>query len=154
MISILSGSIELDDLDRKIIREYVTDSRQSLRQISKKVRAAPSTLQERTKRLERKGVIKGYSAIIDYEKLGYEFMAVIHVTVSGGKLVEVERNIAKLPEVISVYDVSGPTDVIVIGRFKTKKEMSDFAKKLLSMRYVEHGTTYIVLNVIKESFMT
>lgn len=142
---------ELDERDLKLIMEYVRDSRQSLRQISKRVHAAPSTLLERTKRLERKGVIKGYSAIIDYEKLGYESTVVTHVTVSGGKLEEVERSIAKFPEVIAVYDVSGPSDAIVIARFKTKKEVSDFTKKLLSMRYVERATTYIVLNVMKET---
>ena len=141
----------MDDLDLELIREYVTDSRQSLRQISKKVHAAPSTLQERTKRLERKGIIKGYSAIIDYEKLGYELLAIVLVTISKGKLLEVQRNIAKIPEVIAVYDVTGPSDAIVIGRFKTRKELSAFPKKLLSMRYVERTVTYVVLNVIKEN---
>ncbi len=139
----------LDELDLRIISECSADSRQSIRQISRKVNAAPSTVQERIRRLEKMEIIKGYSAIIDHEKLGYEFIIVVQLIISQGKLLEVERKLAKIPEVVAVYDLSGPFDAIVIARFKTKREASTFVKKLLAMRYVERTTTHIVLNVIK-----
>jgi len=146
----LSGLEKLDDLDLKLLIEYVKDARQSSRHISKKLNVAASTIIERTKRLERKGIIKGYSAVVDYDKAGYELTAVVQVTISN-KLPEVERTIAKMPQVVSIYDVTGQTDAIIIAKFKSRKELSDFAKKLLAIRYVERTMTHLALNIIKES---
>lgn len=138
----------IDDLGFKILEEIGKDPRQSLRKISKKVGAAPSTIKERLNRFEQDGMIKGYSAIVDYDRLGY-ITAVIQIIISHGKLLDVEKKIATMPEVLEVYDVSGNVDAIVIAKFKDRKELSNFVKKLSSMHYVQRTITHLVLNVIK-----
>ena len=66
------------------------------------------------------------------EKLGYEITTITEVTVSKGKLVEVQERIAKMNSVCAVYDVTGIEDSIVISKFKSRDEVSSFAKELLT----------------------
>lgn len=142
--------IKLDEIDFKLIQEYTQDSRRSLRKIAKKIGVAVTTVQEHTRKLERLGIIKGYSAIVDYEKLGYELTSISEVSVSKGKVVEVEETLAKFPETVAVYDVSGSTDIISIARFKTKEQLNKHIKKVLAIPFIEQTNTHLVLATVKE----
>ena len=142
----------IDETDRKIIAEYLKDARISYREVAKRLQLAVGTVLTRTKKLESEGIIDSYSVILNHDKLGYEIIAISEITVSKGKLTEVETAIAKLSPTCAVYDVTGENDVIIISKFKTRDEMSDFTKKLLSMSNVERTNSKIVLNTIKEDF--
>ena len=142
----------IDETDRKIIAEYLKDARISYREVAKRLQLAVGTVLTRTKKLESDGIIDSYSVILNHDKLGYEIIAISELTVSKGKLTEVENAIAKLSPTCAVYDVTGENDVIIISKFKTRDEMSDFTKKLLSMSNVERTNSKIVLNTIKEDF--
>lgn len=144
--------MEIDDVDRQILSEYLRDSRSSSREIARRVEISVSTVLARTKRLEKEGVIKGYSANLAYEKLGYSLTAVIEITVSKGKLLEVDKEVAKMPATCIVYDVTGLTDAIVIAKFKSREELSNFTKAVLAIPHVERTNTHLVLNTIKEDF--
>ncbi|HEW89879.1 MAG TPA: Lrp/AsnC family transcriptional regulator [Candidatus Bathyarchaeota archaeon] len=144
--------MELDELDKAILDLLVKDARLSCREMARALGKSPATVLKRLRRLEASGIIKGYSAILDHEKLGYELTVITAITVSGGKLLEVEREIANMPNVCAVYDVTGPVDVMVIAKFKSRRELSKFTKTLLAMPYVERTCTYVVLTTIKEDF--
>jgi len=142
----------LDETDIKILKALVLNARLSSRQIAQKLGISTGTVLARIRNLEKIGVIKGYSAIIDYEKLGYELTAITEITVSKGKLIELEKEIAKFQNVCCVYDITGLTDAMVIAKFKTRKELSDFTKTLLKMPFVERTNTHLVLTTVKEDF--
>ena len=142
----------IDDTDKKIIAEYLKDARISYREVAKRLHLAVGTVLTRTKKLENDGIIESYSAVLNHDKLGYEIIAISEITVSKGKLTEVENAIAKLSPTCAVYDVTGENDVILISKFKSRDEMSNFTKKLLSMSNVERTNSRIVLNTIKEDF--
>ena len=141
-----------DETDKRIISEYLKDARISYREVAKRLQLAVGTVLTRTKKLENDGIIKSYSAILDYDKLGYDIIAISEITVSKGKLTEVENAIAKLSPTCAVYDVTGENDVIIVSKFKNREEMSDFTKKLLSMSNVERTNSKLVLNTVKEDF--
>jgi DNA-binding Lrp family transcriptional regulator len=141
----------LDKLDYKLLFELQSNSRRSFRELSAKVGTSVATVINRVKNLEEKGVIKGYSAIVDPKRLGYE-TAIVELVVSKGRLLEVEREIAKNPMVHQVYDVTGETDAMVICKFKTRSELSQFVKSLLAMPNVERTVTHVVLITVKEDF--
>lgn len=143
-------AVELDELDLAILGELLEDARRSYREIAKRLDVSVGTVAARVKRLESLGVIKGYAAIVDYEKLGYELTVVTEVTVSKGRLLEVQREISLIPNTVSVYDVTGTVDSIVISKFRNRQEVSSFTKKLLSIPYVERTNTHVVLTVVKE----
>ena len=69
-----------------------------------------------------------------------------------GKLLELEREVAKLPQVLAVYDVTGLTDAMVIAKFKSREELGKFTKTLLAMPFIERTNTHIVLTTVKEDF--
>jgi len=102
--------------------------------------------------MEKEGIIKGYTAILDHDKLGYELTVVTELTVSKGKLLEMEKEVAKIPNVCAVYDATGATDAIVIAKFKSREELSNFTKSLLSMPFIERTNTHVVLTTVKEDF--
>jgi len=140
----------LDELDLAIIRELIKDGRASYRSIAKKLGISVATVASRVMALEKDGIIKGYTALVDYEKLGYEITAIIELTISKGKLREVQRQVAEKPNVSNVYDVTGESDSIIVARFKNREELNKFVKWLLSMPYVERTLTHLVLSIVKE----
>jgi len=104
------------------------------------------------KKMEKEGIIQGYSALLDQEKLGYELTIVSEITVSKGRLLEMENQIARLPNVCCVYDVTGLTDAIIVAKFKNREELGKFTKCLLALPYVERTNTHVVLATIREDF--
>ncbi len=147
-----TGVLDLDELDWRILIELTRDSRQSLRSLAKKLKVSISTISSRVRRLEKCGIIKGYTVVVDYEKLGLDLTAIIEITISRGQLLAVEREIAAMPGVFAVYDVTGLTDAIAIARVRNRKELNDLVKGILSMEYVERTNTRVVLNTVKEDF--
>jgi DNA-binding Lrp family transcriptional regulator len=144
--------MELSDTDKKILKSLLEDARFSSRQIAKNVGVSVGTVLSRIKKMEDAGLIKGYSVILDHEKLGYELTIVTEITVSKGRLVEMEQEIAKLPGVCGVYDVTGLTDAVIIGKFKSREDLGKFTKQLLALPYIERTNTHVVLATVKESF--
>lgn len=144
--------MELDETDVKILKTLVSDARLSSRQIAKKSSVSIGTVLTRIKKMEKEGVVRGYTAVVDHEKLGYQLTAITEITVSKGRLLEVENEIARMPNVCCVYDVTGVTDAYVVAKFKNREELSTFAKKLLALPYVERTNTHVVLTTIKEDF--
>ncbi|MEM2906311.1 MAG: Lrp/AsnC family transcriptional regulator [Candidatus Bathyarchaeia archaeon] len=142
----------MDDVDLKILKELSIDARLSYREIARRTGLAVGTVASRIANLEKTKVIKGYSPILDAEKLGYDIVAIIEVVVTKGKLLDVEEKVAENPSVYGVYDVTGPSDAIVIARFKTRGELSQFVKSLLAMEYVDRTITHVALGTMKEDF--
>jgi len=142
----------LNETDMKILQVLLEDARFSSRQIAKKVGVSVGTVLSRIKKMEEDGLIKGYSVIMNHERLGYELTVVMEVTVSKGRLIEMENEIAKIPNVCSVYDVTGLTDAFIIAKFKTREELGKFTKRLLALPYIERTNTHVVLTTVKEDF--
>jgi DNA-binding Lrp family transcriptional regulator len=142
----------LDETDVKILKALTVDARLSSRQIAKQCGISVGTALSRIRKMENEGIIKGYSTLLDHEKLGYELTVVSEITVSKGRLLEMESEIARFPNVCSVYDVTGLLDAIIIAKFKNREELSKFTKRLLALPYVERTNTHVVLTTIKEDF--
>lgn len=144
--------MNLDETDVKILKTLTLDARLSSRQIAEQCKVSVGTVLKRIKQMEKEGIIKGYSALLDHEKLGYELTVVCDITVSKGRLLEVENEIARLPNVCCVYDVTGLVDAVIIAKFKGREELSKFTKRLLALPYVERTNTHVVLTTVKEDF--
>ena len=142
----------LNETNMKILQVLLEDARFSSRQIAKKVGVSVGTVLSRIKRMEEDGLIKGYSVLMDHEKLGFELTVVMEITVSKGRLVEMENEIAKISNVCSVYDVTGLTDAFLIAKFKSREELGKFTKRLLALPYIERTNTHVVLTTVKEDF--
>ena len=144
--------MHLDETDVEILKALTLDARLSSRQIAKQCGVSIGTVLSRIKRMENEGIIRGYSALLDQEKLGYELTVVSEITVSKGRLLEVENEIARLPNVCCVYDVTGLIDAMIVAKFHNREELGKFTKRLLAIPFVERTNTHVVLTSIKEDF--
>jgi DNA-binding Lrp family transcriptional regulator len=144
--------MSLDETDAKVLKALTEDARLSSRQIAKQCNISIGTALSRIKKMEEQGIIKGYTALLDQEKLGYELTVVTEITVSKGRLLEMENEIARIPNVCCVYDLTGLSDAAIIAKFKSRGDLSKFTKRVLSLPYVERTNTHVVLTTIKEDF--
>jgi len=142
--------MHVDEKDLQILKHLLVDARQSARQLSQRLDVSTVTMISRIKKLEEKKIIKGYSARLDHDLLGYDITAVIEIKTNQGKMLEIENVIAKETNVISVYDITGDADTLVIAKFKDRASLSKFVKKISAIPNIENTVTHIVLNTIKE----
>jgi DNA-binding Lrp family transcriptional regulator len=142
----------LDDIDLRIISVIQEDSRLSYNKIASKLGISVGTVYNRIKSLEERGVLKGYTVLIDMDKVGYNLTALILIQAEGKHLLDVENEIAKMNNVVSVYDITGDFDIAVIARFKDRDSLNRFIKSLIGLPYVKRTVTNVVLNVVKEDF--
>lgn len=140
----------LDNIDLRIINLLQEDSRLSYNKIASRLGISVGTAYNRIKSLEEKGVLKGYTVLIDMDKVGYNLTALILIQAEGKHLLDVETEIAKMNNVVAVYDITGDFDIAVIARFKDRDSLNQFIKSLLSLPYVKRTVTNVVLNVVKE----
>ncbi len=140
----------LDDIDRKILRMLVEDSRKSFREIAKSLGIAVGTAYNRIKRLEELDVIKAYTVVVDQNKIGYGLTTVILIQAEGRYLEELEKEAAKLDAVTCVYDITGDFDIAIIARFKNSYDLNVFIKSMLKNPHIKKTVTNVVLNVVKE----
>jgi DNA-binding Lrp family transcriptional regulator len=107
---------ELDERDYQILRELQRNARIRVVDLANRISLSPSPCFSRLKRLEDSGVIKGYTAILDYEKLGKPVVAYVNVTLGNHtrrEFDQFERLVNDIPEIISCNLISGDFDYIL-----------------------------------------
>ena len=143
---------DISELDIEILKKLSIDGRISLRQLAKDLdNKSPVTIKNHVENLENKGIIMNYGAKINFEKLGYDIIALIELTISKGKMLEVESKIAENPHIFAVYDITGEYDALILAKFRSRSDLSKMIKEIHTSPYVERTNTHIVLNVIKEN---
>mgnify|MGYP005655964183 FL=1 len=120
--------MELDRTDRDIIRSLERDARMSLRSVAEEIGVSLGTVSNRLKRLEDTGVVKGYRVEIDPDKVGWGLTVVVGLRIEKGRLLELQRLIAKDSRVLGVYDVTGEFDSMILARAKDRSDLDDLSK--------------------------
>lgn len=138
-----------DKIDKRILEELSKNARRSYNQIAEIIGISPNTVLKRIKDMESSGTIRSYSPVMDHKKLGYEITAIIEITVTE-KLKEIEKKMARIPNIYEVYDTTGSSDCIVVGSFKNNEELGRFTKQLLDDPFIYRTNTHIVLEKVKE----
>jgi DNA-binding Lrp family transcriptional regulator len=126
---------ELDSIDRRILHEVVQDARISQMVLAERAGLSPTACTRRLHALEKKGVIKGYAAEIDASELGYMMTVHVHITLdkqSEDALSAFEREIAKCPDVVSCYLMSGNDDYLVHVQARDMEDYERIHKQHLS----------------------
>jgi len=143
--------MNLDKIDEKILKNLMVDARLSARQLALKLGMSTVTILSRIRKLEKEKIIRGYTALVDHERLGYDLTAIIEI-IAKKDIIGIEDKLSKIDNVCGVYDITGNTDTVIIAKFKERNELSAFVKSLSSMANVENTITHVVLNTAKEDF--
>jgi DNA-binding Lrp family transcriptional regulator len=145
----------MDDKDRKILLQLLDDGRKPVVEIANELGMPRATVQERMRRLVGVGVIKKFTALLDYHKIGKEVTAFILVGFSGDSNVSqrnVAEEIAKIPEVYEVSLISGEWDIIIKVRAGSVSEIGTLViDKLRMMRGIQKTQTCVSFQTIKDA---
>ena len=107
---------DLDEIDRKILMVLQSDGRISLSDLSEKVNLSPSPCLRRIRRLESSGIISRYVAVLDQAKVGLPVSVFVSIKLESQRVEALERFkrvIAKWPEVLECYLMTGPRDYLL-----------------------------------------
>lgn len=142
----------IDQVDLQILKILQEDSKQSYRKLATRTHLTGVNTAARIKNLEEKGILKGYSAVLDPVKLGYDLTAVIFVQTEGGYLKDLENELSQMVNVITIYEITGDFDVVAIVKLKDRESLNTLLKNLLVTPHIKKTMTNITLNIVKEDF--
>ena len=140
-----------ENLDAELINELLGDGRASLRTLAEKLDVSVTTVSNHIQDLEERGVIKGYTPLLDYEKLGYDVTAVIQLKVEGSALPDITERLEGHKQMTSVYEVTGDYDIIAVAKFTDTDGMNNQIKTLLTDPEIKETNTSVVLNAAVEN---
>lgn len=136
----------VDQLDVEILEKLNSDGRASMRQIASDIGASPSTVSNRIKDMKDSGVLTGFRPVIDYDRIGYNLTSITQIRTEAGMQDSVADNLAEREFVSSLYQVTGDKDIIVISRFKGRRDLKEnLIQDLNKMDGVENTNTNVVL---------
>ena len=96
-----------DSVDRLLLAELQRDGRQSVAELARTVHMSNSAVAERVRRLEEAGVIAGYRAVIDPDRLGYGILAFLRLRYPSSQYAPLHDLLASIPEVVEAHHVTG-----------------------------------------------
>ena len=140
-----------ENLDAKLINALLGNGRASLRSLGEALDVSVTTVSNHLRDLESEGVVNGYTPIVDYDALGYDVTAVIHLKVEGSALPDITERLRAQKQMISVYEVTGDYDIIAIGKFEDTDGMNSQIKELLTDVDIRESNTSVVLNAVVEN---
>jgi DNA-binding Lrp family transcriptional regulator len=151
----MSKSEEIDAFDRKILALLQVDGRLTNNDLSERVNLSASQCSRRRQRLEEEGLIRGYRAVLDRDRLGFPLVNIISVTLATHNRDNARRFaelLGRLPEVLEAHALTGEMDYFVKVVTPDLKSLAEFVNDvLLPHESVQHVKTSIVLQTLKET---
>ena len=149
--SLIVGNFRMiNEIDRQILNILQGDARTSNVEIARQVGLAPSAVLERVRKLEERGVIRGYAAEVNAVDVGFGLTAFVFVRTSFcGSIGNV---LAEIPEVLEVHDIAGDDCYLLKVRAENTDALGKFFReKLKNLPEIVSTRTTIVLQTIKET---
>lgn len=143
-----------DDLDARILDALQRNGRVAQVEIAREVGLAPSAVLERMRKLEARGVIRGYTALVDPKAAGLGLLAFIAVRTAEAPEEEdaVAAALGKIPEVLEVHHVAGDDCFLVKTRTRDAEHLGELLKARIGrIKGVRSTRTTIVLGTLKET---
>jgi len=148
-------SRELDRIDRGILNELQRDGRLSIVELASRVNLTHTPCSERVRRLEKSGLIKRYTAVIDPTQLGYGHLSVVQVSLdstSGGALDDFNRAVHHIKEVESCLMVAGSFDYVLVVRTRDIAHFREvLGEQISKLPGIRQSNSFAVMEVVKES---
>jgi len=145
-----------DEKDLSILRILQKDAKLSIRDIAVRINLSPTPTHERIKRLEKLGIIKGYTTVVDRKKIDKGMMVIcmvalnVHNKKTAGVFIE---QVSKLKEVVEFYNISGEFDFMLKILAANMDDFHEFfVNKLSEIEGIGQTKSIFVMNSIKESY--
>ncbi len=146
---------QLDKIDKKILNILQQDANKSLEEISKELKMSKSAIHYRIKRMQERGIIQKFMALVDPLKVGCDILAIsmIRAKFGPGYQKKVGEKLSKIKGVWAVYFLLGDIDFVVLIRAKNREDLQRIINEFISTPEIERSSTHIILERIKEDPM-
>ena len=145
----------IDDKDRKLLDLLQENARLSNAELAEAVGLTASSVHERVKKLERQGIIKGYVAVLDAEKLGKPLVAFVRLTVQTHPQDGQKNGLLELcnsePDIMECHNVAGEDCFVLKVRAEGPKKLERLLSAIRGSTETNRSVTNIVLSTYKES---
>ena len=140
------AKFKLDEVDHQILDILIDNTRIPFTDISKKLLISAGTVHVRVKKMEDSGILKGSSLNLDYEKLGYSFIAYIGIYLERNDLTEkVLSELEKIPNVTVAHITTGKFNIYCKLRARDTKHAKDLIFKIDDIPGISRSETMISL---------
>ncbi len=137
------------DLDKEILELLAEDSRQSYRELAKQLDISHVSVSTKVRKLEEKGIIKGYTTIVDPDKMNY-YPVCLRISASqGGNLSEIGDMVADFDEVNVVMRVSGDCELLALAMCEDREAALRLFDDINEIEGIAKAESHIVLEAIK-----
>jgi len=137
----------VDAMNRRILQLLVNDGRMTHNEIAAKLKRSPSTVRDRIKRMEDDGIILGYFAVVNNERMGLKVDAILFANLRPGVPPEDLRKLKGVEEVKEVLQVTGPRRIMV--RLQARDATS--LEQAISAKVVPLGLEDVELRMVTSS---
>ena len=146
---------KLDYIDLKLLKIIQKQGRISNAELARQLGLSPPATLARTKRLEDKGVIRSYAALVAPESVGYDMLCFVHVSLQlhqSQQVEQFERAVMEMPEVLACHHVTGEYDYLLKVVTRNRKDLKRFAvERLTPIPGVARIYTSLVLSEVKSN---
>ena len=146
----VSMTIELDDTDRRILRELQRDGRMSFKKIGDDIGVSEATVFVRVRKLQERGVLKGFRAVVNPTAVGKTLTAMVLVRAHPKTFPGMLNALKKFDDVYEIYDVTGEYYSILKIRTSGTDELSKIIDQIGAIEGIAGTETIIVLRTVKE----
>lgn len=154
-MTVQSKEIRLDETDRRILRTLQDDGRVTNQELANRCGLSPAACYDRVKRMREGGVIRGYTALLDPDKIGRSLMIFIEVHLdrtTDDAFAAFAQHVRSLPEVMECHMVAGGFDYLLKVRVADMAAYRAFlGETLAGMPGLRETRTYAVLEEVKQS---
>jgi DNA-binding Lrp family transcriptional regulator len=135
----------IDRLDARLLEAVAESPRAGVMELARKLKVARGTVQARLEKLQRRGVVTGFSPDIDLRALGYDVLAFVTLEIAQGRLTDVVEHLAGIPEVLEVHATTGPGDLHARVVARTNEHLQFVIGEILAVAGISRTTTQIAL---------
>jgi Lrp/AsnC family leucine-responsive transcriptional regulator len=137
--------VTVEDLDRRIVDLLRSDGRMSYTDLGKAMGLSTSAVHQRVRRLEERGVIKGYAAIVDHAALDLPLTAFISITpLDPAAPDDIPERLRDLPELEACHSVAGEENYILKARVRAPGDLEDLLGRVRATANVATRTTVVL----------
>ena len=138
---------KIDDVDKKILHFLIENTRMPFTEIAKKMDVSAGTIHVRVKKMEDAGIIQGSTLIVDYSRMGYDFIAYVGIMLTkSNKIQGVLEQLKNIPNVTVASVVSGKYNIFCKVRAKDTKDAKDVIYRIDEIEHVLRTESMISLD--------
>ncbi|WP_224449422.1 Lrp/AsnC family transcriptional regulator [Haloprofundus salilacus] len=144
--------MDLDEVDRKILKILQADGRLALSEIARRLNMGNATIHERVNSLESQGYIRQYRAVLDAELLSIDQVAFVRVKTNAGHFSKVAERLAEEAAIQEIHEITGDADLLLKVRVREQAVLSELLATIGSYDGVTETATEVALRSVKEEY--